>query len=79
MAIVTTETGLESHGLDPSGRVIHHPTTSQLYTAAIAAGDGRLTEGGPLAVDTGQFTGRSPKDKFVVDDPAPTRGSRGEA
>jgi phosphoenolpyruvate carboxykinase (ATP) len=32
-------------------------------------GDGRLTEGGPLAVDTGRHTGRSPKDKFVVREP----------
>ena len=31
-------------------------------------GDGRLAEGGPLAVDTGRFTGRSPKDKFLVDE-----------
>ena len=69
MAIVTSETGLEPHGLDPSGRVVHNPTTSQLYTDAIVRGHGRLAEGGPLAVDTGRFTGRSPQDKFVVDEP----------
>src|SRR5207247_2641781 len=37
-----------------------------LYTHALKRGDGRLAEGGPLAVDTGRFTGRSPKDKFLV-------------
>ncbi len=68
MAIVTSETGRGFHGLEPVGRVIHNPSTSQLYTAAIERGDGRLAEGGPLAVDTGRFTGRSPQDKFVVDE-----------
>ena len=69
MAIVTSETGRDLHGLEPAGRVVHNPSTSQLYTAAIKRGDGRLAEGGPLAVDTGRFTGRSPQDKFVVDEP----------
>ena len=50
-----------------SGQVYRNPTTALLYTHALARGEGRLAEGGPLAVDTGQFTGRSPQDKFVVD------------
>src|SRR6266496_1687788 len=61
---------LSAHGIDPSGRVYRNPTTSLLYTHALARGEGRLAEGGPLAVDTGRFTGRSPKDKFLVDDDA---------
>ena len=31
-------------------------------------GEGRLTKDGALLVDTGKFTGRSVKDKFVVRD-----------
>jgi phosphoenolpyruvate carboxykinase (ATP) len=59
---------LTVYGIEASGRVYRNPTTSLLYTHALLRGDGRLAEGGPLAVDTGRFTGRSPKDKFLVDE-----------
>jgi phosphoenolpyruvate carboxykinase (ATP) len=68
MAITITPTGLEGHGLSPGGRVYRNPSTALLYTHALECGDGRLAEGGPLAVDTGKHTGRSPKDRFVVRD-----------
>jgi phosphoenolpyruvate carboxykinase (ATP) len=63
---------LSAHGIDPAGRVYRNPSTSLLYTHALARGDGRLAEGGPLVVDTGKFTGRSPKDKWLVDEPSST-------
>ncbi|MGZ4290996.1 MAG: phosphoenolpyruvate carboxykinase (ATP) [Gaiellaceae bacterium] len=63
---------LSEHGIDASGRVYRNPTTALLYTHALARGEGRLAEGGPLVVDTGAFTGRSPKDKFLVDEPSST-------
>ena len=69
MSATTTGVGLEQHGIEPEGEVLHNPTTSQLYADALERGDGRLAEGGPLVVDTGRFTGRSPKDKFVVREP----------
>src|SRR5829696_6981887 len=69
MAITTRQHGgvdLSEHGLEPRGRVRWNPSTSMLYTHALERHEGRLAEGGPLAVDTGRQTGRSPKDKFVV-------------
>lgn len=64
---------LARHGLAPRGRIVWQPTTSQLYERALARGDGRLAEGGPLAVDTGAHTGRSPRDKYVVAEPGSER------
>ena len=43
-----------------------HP--SELIEETIIRGEGFLTDVGALAIDTGEFTGRSPKDKFVVYD-----------
>src|SRR4051794_26022641 len=63
---------LSEHGIDPTGRAYRNPSTSLLYSHALARGEGRLAEGGPLVVDTGKFTGRSPKDKFLVDEPSST-------
>ncbi len=60
---------LSEHGIDATGRIYRNPTTSLLYTHALARGEGRLAEGGPLVVDTGLHTGRSPQDKFVVREP----------
>ncbi len=42
--------------------------TAALVEHALKRGEGRLTKDGALLVDTGRFTGRSVKDKYVVRD-----------
>src|SRR5918993_1912936 len=73
MAIIEDLRGqvdLSEHGIEAAGTVHHNPTVALLYTHALKRGDGTLAEGGPLVVDTGVHTGRSPNDKFVVRDPS---------
>jgi phosphoenolpyruvate carboxykinase (ATP) len=41
-------------------------TPEELVKQAIQRNEGILTDTGALAADTGEFTGRSPKDKFTV-------------
>jgi phosphoenolpyruvate carboxykinase (ATP) len=61
--------GLQDHGITPAGAVWWNPVAETLYERALARGDARLAEGGPLVVSTGAHTGRAPKDKFVVREP----------
>jgi phosphoenolpyruvate carboxykinase (ATP) len=70
IATVPGQGALAEHGIpDVRGRIHWHPSTSQLYTHALGNGDAALAEGGPLVVDTGKHTGRSPQDKFIVREP----------
>jgi phosphoenolpyruvate carboxykinase (ATP) len=61
---------LEAVGLAGAGRVHWNLTEPGLMQAAVARGEGELGQGGTLLVETGKHTGRSPKDKFVVREPA---------
>ncbi|MGB3386749.1 MAG: phosphoenolpyruvate carboxykinase [Pseudaminobacter sp.] len=60
--------GIDKSGLRTSGLVQYNLGEAELYEEAIRRGEARLTAHGALVAETGQHTGRSAKDKFVVRD-----------
>nr|Q07TF9.1 RecName: Full=Phosphoenolpyruvate carboxykinase (ATP); Short=PCK; Short=PEP carboxykinase; Short=PEPCK [Rhodopseudomonas palustris BisA53] len=60
--------GADKFGLKNLAGVTWNPGAPQLYEYALRAGEGVLSADGALCVDTGIFTGRSPKDKYTVRD-----------
>lgn len=45
-------------------------STTQLYKKILNNNEGELTELGAINAKTGKYTGRSPKDKFIVNEPS---------
>jgi phosphoenolpyruvate carboxykinase (ATP) len=60
--------GVDKFGLKNLKEVRWNLGTPQLYEYALRAGEAELTVDGVLCAETGEFTGRSPKDKFTVRD-----------
>jgi phosphoenolpyruvate carboxykinase (ATP) len=54
--------------IDSTQPVHYQQTPEQLYESTILLGQGKLNDKGALIINTGEFTGRSPKDKFCVKD-----------
>ena len=61
---------LESIGLKHVDNVFWNLSPSELVEDIIINGQGVLTDTGAIAIETGEFTGRSPQDKFTVCDAA---------
>lgn len=62
--------GLDRHGISETGDVFWNLPAAELYEHAINAHEGSLADNGAIVCNTGQFTGRSPKDKFIVEEPS---------
>ena len=62
--------GLESLGLVNLRQTYWNLSREALYEEAVFRGEGRLSESGPLVVDTGRQTARAADDKFIVQEPS---------
>ncbi len=61
---------LEDQGITGLGGVHYNLMEPDLIEHTIKRSEGRLGKGGTVLVETGEFTGRSPKDKFIVRTPS---------
>ena len=63
-----SETELKKIGLSASNEVHYQLSPEELTEQTLARKEGVLNDTGALIINTGKFTGRSPKDKFTVKD-----------
>ena len=66
--------GLANHGLDGVRNAYWNLSAAPLFEQALQRQEGQLTKHGAFIALTGEHTGRSPNDRFVVDEPS-TRDS----
>lgn len=59
--------GLENYGIINPNKVYWNPAQTVLIDEAVSRGEGVFSPDGALMVATGKYTGRSPNDRFVVD------------
>lgn len=55
-------------GLKFAENIYYQLPPEELIKQAVEKGEGVLSDTGALVIDTGEFTGRSPKDRFIVKD-----------
>jgi len=60
--------GLEVYGLKNLGEIKKNLSAPQLYEEIIKNGEGKIADGGAMVCLTGAVTGRSPNDKFIVEE-----------
>lgn len=60
--------GLEEYGIKNVGNIYRNLPTPALYEEIVRRREGLIAHLGPMVVRTGHHTGRSPHDKFIVEE-----------
>ncbi len=58
--------GLENHGLTNLHETYWNLRRAALYEEIVFRGEGKISQGGAMVVNTGKHTARSPNDKYIV-------------
>ena len=64
---LTKTISLDQYGIK-NAKINYQLTSDELHAETISKGQGRESASGALAINTGEFTGRSPMDRFIVRD-----------
>jgi phosphoenolpyruvate carboxykinase (ATP) len=72
MLVAGKELDLDILGINNVKEVHRNLSVEQLIKETVANGEGVIGPRGATIVDTGKYTGRSPKDKYIVDEPTST-------
>jgi phosphoenolpyruvate carboxykinase (ATP) len=70
LGIFNREHGAEAFGFRELSKIHWNFEAPRLYEEAMQRREAVLAQGGALVAETGVHTGRSPKDKFIVNDAA---------
>ena len=68
LGLVPNTSNLKELGLGNVETVLWNLSPADLTEETIVLGQGLLSDTGALVIETGEFTGRSPKDRFIVCD-----------
>src|SRR5229473_5584285 len=72
MTVGKSRFGLDRQGMRHLGTQHWNQSMPVLYEHAVRRGEGEVVAGGAFSVRTGRFTGRTPRDKYIVEEPGTT-------
>lgn len=66
--MITAKMTTELEQLLANKNIVMQPSVATLVEKAVKRGEAQLTSDGAIVATTGKYTGRSPKDKFIVEE-----------